>query len=158
MNALLVLLYMFTLILQSLLIHASTNLTLMRRQALLNPVNSQLQPIAMGLVAPIHIVQSPRTGKIIFLERVNGGSAGTTHSQEFDPYSLQSRPLHLLTDTFCSAGFISPDPQGRIFNVGGWDGPALEAVRVLTPCGAPGQFGNCDWYENANVAALKVPR
>ena len=122
------------------------------------PGASYIQQIAVGLVAPIHIVQSPRTGKIIFLERVNGGSAGTTHSQEFDVQSGFSRPLNLLSDTFCSAGFISPDPLGRVFNVGGWDGPALEAIRHLTPCGIPGQFGQCDWIENAQVAALKVPR
>ena len=89
-----------------------------------------IQQIAVGLVAPIHIVQSPRAGKVLFLERINGGQAGTTHAQEFDPFTGESRVLHLVTDTFCSAGFISPDSKGRVFNVGGWDGPALEAVRV----------------------------
>lgn len=91
---------------------------------------SVIQQIAVGLVAPIHIVQSPRAGKVLFLERINGGQIGTTHAQEFDPWTGESRALNLVTDTFCSAGFISPDSRGRVFNIGGWDGPALEAVRV----------------------------
>lgn len=31
-------------------------------------------------------------------------------------------------------------------------------MRVYTPCGSAGQFGNCDWYQNDAIAALKVPR
>jgi hypothetical protein len=134
---------------------ACANSSLVNRQ-LQSP--SVIQQIAVGLVAPIHIIQSPRAGKVLFLERIDGGQIGTTHAQEFDPWTGESRALNLLTDTFCSAGFISPDSRGRVFNVGGWSGPALEAVRVFTPCGAPGIFGTCDWYENANIAAIKVPR
>jgi hypothetical protein len=119
---------------------------------------SVIQQVAVGLVSPIHVVQSPRAGKVLFLERIDGGQIGTTHAQEFDPWTGESRALNLVTDTFCSAGFISPDSRGRVFNVGGFTGPALEAVRVFTPCGAPGIFGTCDWYENENIAALKVPR
>ena len=104
-----------------------TNSSLFNRQYIANPT---IQQIAVGLVAPIHIVQSPRAGKVLFLERIDGGQQGTTHAQEFDPLTGKSRALNLITDTFCSAGFISPDAKGRVFNVGGWDGPALEAVRV----------------------------
>ena len=105
----------------------SYNSSLVARQLNSDPT---IQQIAIGLVAPIHVVQSPRSGKVLFLERINGGQQGTTHAAEFDPLTGESRVLHLLTDTFCSAGFISPDSRGRVFNVGGWDGPALEAVRV----------------------------
>lgn len=114
----------------SLLLFASvvyTNALLVNRQL---GAASSIQQFAVGLVAPIHVVQSPRAGKVLFLERIDGGELGTTHAQELDPWTGESRALNLVTDTFCSAGFISPDSRGRVFNVGGWSGPALEAIRV----------------------------
>ena len=74
---------------------------------------SAIQQIAVGLVAPIHVALVPNSGKVIFLERINGGAAGTTHTQEFDPISGQSRALQMTSDAFCSSGFISPDAQGK---------------------------------------------
>ncbi|KAI8929563.1 glyoxal oxidase N-terminus-domain-containing protein [Entophlyctis helioformis] len=116
------------------------------------------QIVAQGLVASIHAVLLPRTGKVMMLERIDGGQAGTVHAMEFDTTTFAVRPVAFASDVFCSAGFVSPDPLARVFNVGGWIGPALEAVRVFVPCGTPGLFGQCQWAEDATLAALKVPR
>jgi hypothetical protein len=103
-----------------------------------------IQLIAIGLVAPIHIVQSPRSGgKILFLERINGGELGTTHASEFDPLTGESRPVTFGTDVFCSTGFISPDPLARVFNVGGWDGPAVSFFFIL-------KLINCPYHASKN--------
>lgn len=76
------------------------NSTLLPRQQF-----EPIQVFAIGLVAPIHIALIPMTGKVVFLERVDGGQMGTTHSQEFDYATGYSRPLNLPSDTFCSAGY-----------------------------------------------------
>lgn len=121
---------------------------------------STIQIVATNPIAPISVVQEPRTGKLILMERMNaeGLFAGAQPSCEYDVVSRQCRPLAMLTDAFCSAGFISPEGSGRLFNIGGWNGPSLEAVRTFSPCGIPGTFGQCIWAENQNVAALQVPR
>ena len=106
-------------------VSVSNNTTTIDKRQLIGAL-PYIQLIAVGLVAPIHIVQSPRSGgKVLFLERVNGGELGTTHASEFDPLTGESRPITFGTDVFCSTGFISPDPLARVFNVGGWDGPAV---------------------------------
>ena len=103
--------FVFTLLFLCSAIHGLMNTTLYKRQDYL-----AIQQIADGLVAPIHVALIPMTGKVIFLERVNGGEAGTTHTQEYDVQSGFSRPLNFGTDAFCSAGFI--DANGRLINVG----------------------------------------
>ena len=116
------------------------------------------QVISKGIIATIHAAVAPKVGKIMQLERFDLGQVGTHHSAEFDYYTGYSRSMSTLTDIFCSTGFISSDSDGRIFSVGGWNGPSLEAVRYVTPCGNPGKFGICDWIEDPNVASLKLPR
>jgi hypothetical protein len=114
--------------------------------------------IAVGLISTIHGVQAPNTGKIIQLERFDLGQMGTNHNSEFDYHTGYSRSLSSLTDIFCSTGFVSTSPDGKIFNVGGWNGPSLEAVRSITPCGNPGFFCKSNWIEDNTVAVLKLPR
>lgn len=114
--------------------------------------------IATGLIATIHAVIPPGKGKVLQLERFDLGQVGTHHSAEFDYHTGYSRMMSTLTDIFCCTGFVSPDPQGRVFSVGGWNNEALEAVRYVTPCGNPGEFGTCNWFEDARLADLKFPR
>jgi hypothetical protein len=112
--------------------------------------------VATGMISTIHAVLAPRTGKILQLERFDLGQVGTHHSAEFDYHTAYSRMMSTLTDIFCCTGFVAPD--GRVFSVGGWNAEALHAVRYVTPCGNPGLFGDCDWFEDASQAELQLPR
>jgi hypothetical protein len=60
----------------------------------------------------------PNTGKVVFIERISGGAAGTTHAEELDVPSGKIRPLVLPADAWCSGGFISPEASGRFVNIG----------------------------------------
>ncbi|KAJ2999086.1 hypothetical protein HDV02_003616 [Globomyces sp. JEL0801] len=114
--------------------------------------------VATSVLATIHAVLAPKTGKILQLERTDGGEARNSHACEFDYYAAYSRVMSYKSDVFCSSGFVATDNEATIYNVGGWNGPSAEAIRKVTPCGSPGIFGICDWKEDATVATLKVKR
>ncbi|KAI8586351.1 glyoxal oxidase N-terminus-domain-containing protein [Geranomyces variabilis] len=102
----------------------------------------------------------PNTGKILTIERFSGGKVGTTHVYEFDYTTLTFRPLHVLTDIFCSCAFQIAD--GRVVSFGGYTndnlGQALTGVRIYTPSGAPGIDGTTDWFEDPTKSILQVNR
>ncbi|KAJ3126498.1 hypothetical protein HK098_007480 [Nowakowskiella sp. JEL0407] len=107
-----------------------------------------------------HVAVVPKTGKLVFYDRISGGTLGT-HTYEWDYILKQYRELTSPpTDVFCSGGSILPDNAGRILNVGGWAGAGLEKVRFYTGCGTPGVWGTCDgWVEaDTNQAKLLLPR
>lgn len=116
------------------------------------------QVIANSIMVSFHAIIIPNSGKIIQLERIDGGELATTHSAEFDYYTALSRVLTVKSDIFCSSGLISPEPSARLVNVGGWSGASAEAIRILPNCGNPGFFGRCNWFEDAQVATLKAQR
>ncbi|KAJ3085000.1 hypothetical protein HK102_000408 [Quaeritorhiza haematococci] len=53
---------------------------------------------------------------------------------------------------------VLPEASGRLINVGGWSGPALQGVRFYTPSGAPRVQGTTDWMEDYTGYSLRVPR
>ncbi|KAJ3131681.1 hypothetical protein HDU90_008133 [Geranomyces variabilis] len=117
--------------------------------------------MATAPVAAWATVLLPNTGKILVIERFAGGKVGTTHVYEFDYNALTFRALHVVTDIFCSGGFLLSD--GRVVSFGGYtndaqSGQALTGARIFTPSGAPGVPGTTDWFENAAKLALQVPR
>jgi hypothetical protein len=116
------------------------------------------QTISTAPISAIHGALAPKTGKVILLERFDGGLKHSSHSAEFDYHTGYSKTLSTLTDIFCSTGFVAPNLQGTIYNVGGWTGQSLEAVRDYVPCGNPGLFGQCDWHEDPSKALLQLPR
>ena len=114
--------------------------------------------LATGLVAGIAGILAPNTGKVIMIERLFGGTAGNVHAQELDYTNGKLRALTMTTDAYCSGGFISPDPEARIFNAGGYSGEALKGILDFTPCGTPGTFGTCDLKNLKDYTTLKVAR
>ena len=102
-------------------------------------------------------------GKVTFLEKWGTGPPNTTGAYELDLAQLNNftgawRPMHVKTDVFCSAGLVLPDRAGRQINIGGWSGTSTFGVRLYTPSGSPGQWGNTDWQENANELHLQAGR
>lgn len=61
------------------------------------------------------------------------------HAVEYDLDTAATRPLKVLTDTWCSSGGLAAD--GTLVNTGGWNDGG-RAVRYLSPC------QNCDWREH----------
>ena len=71
------------------------------------------------------------------------------HSIEYDIASNRVRPLHVVTDTWCSSGAFHSD--GRLVQMGGsHDGENI--TRYFTPC----YDSTCNWVESA--AHLAAPR
>eukprot|EP01018_Ginkgo_biloba_P025472 Gb_25762 [translate_table: standard] len=63
------------------------------------------------------------------------------HSVEYDIAGNKVRPLHLLTDTFCSSG--SFDSNGSLVQTGGWSN-GDRVIRRFHPC----SDATCDWIES----------
>ncbi|KAJ3160268.1 hypothetical protein HDU88_008320 [Geranomyces variabilis] len=116
--------------------------------------------LATAPVASWATALMPNTGKILAIERFSGGKVGTTHVYEFDYTTLTFRPLHVLTDIFCSGAFQIAD--GRVVSFGGYTndnlGQALTGVRIYTPSGSPGIDGTTDWFEDPTKSILQVTR
>ncbi|XP_074341523.1 aldehyde oxidase GLOX [Apium graveolens] len=67
------------------------------------------------------------------------------HSVLFDPVTRETRPLMILTDTWCSSGQFLPD--GTLLQTGG-DLDGVKKLRKFTPC----KFSEfCDWQELENI-------
>lgn len=106
----------------------------------------------------MHIALLP-TNKIIAFDWTNGASNITllkcplnvqecsAHSVEFDLATRKTRPLTILSDTWCSSGALSPD--GVLVQTGGFI-LGDRVVRYLKPC------NDCDWREDRN--GLLKPR
>ncbi|XVF43050.1 hypothetical protein PTKIN_Ptkin02bG0009800 [Pterospermum kingtungense] len=62
----------------------------------------------------------------------------TAHSVIYDVVSNTFKPLHVLTDTWCSSGAL--DPDGTLIETGGY-GDGDHVIRTFTPC------DTCDWFE-----------
>ncbi|KAI9199790.1 glyoxal oxidase N-terminus-domain-containing protein [Polychytrium aggregatum] len=123
-----------------------------------DPNTGDYSILFIGLTAPVHMFVAPVSGKVILLERIYGGVLNTTHSYEIDVTTATERPLHILSDIFCSAGAILPVPSATLINTGGWSDNALYGIRAFNPCGSNGVSGTCDWIENNQIAKLQVPR
>lgn len=103
-----------------------------------------------GPVVPIAIAPVPKTNQIIFLERIDGGKAGTAHSYTMDVGTNQFSPVPFDSDLFCVGGSMLPD--GRVFNMGGWTGDvSLRGMRFF-------KTGDVKWLEDPTKARLLVPR
>ncbi|GLJ08369.1 hypothetical protein SUGI_0087380 [Cryptomeria japonica] len=71
------------------------------------------------------------------------------HSVEYDIATNKVRPLHLVTDTWCSSGsFVS---NGTLVQTGGWN-TGNQITRYFTPCSNM----SCDWIESRT--RLSSPR
>ncbi|XVF86006.1 hypothetical protein PTKIN_Ptkin17bG0166100 [Pterospermum kingtungense] len=110
----------------------------------------QLLQSSVGISA-MHVQLLPNN-KVIIFDRIGFGPSNislpsgsycpnddcTAHSVIYDVVSNTFRPLHILTDTWCSSGSL--DSDGNLIQTGGFnDGDRL--IRTYTPCDA------CDWYE-----------
>ncbi|KAI9199786.1 glyoxal oxidase N-terminus-domain-containing protein [Polychytrium aggregatum] len=123
-----------------------------------DPNTGNYSVLYIGATVPIHLYVAPVSNKVILLERIFGGVLNTTHSYELDVTTATERPLHVITDIFCSAGVILPVPAATLINTGGWSDVALYGVRAFNPCGSNGVSGTCDWVENNQISKLQVPR
>lgn len=92
------------------------------------------------------------------MEKHGTGIPNATGTYEFDPSTLNFRPLHVKTDIFCSASLTLPDKAGRQINVGGWANEATYGIRLYTPDGSLGVPGVNDWEENWQELSLKNGR
>ena len=115
-----------------------------------------------GVVIPL-ITQPGVNGKVTFVEKGGTGPPNTTGTYELDLAQINNftgawRPLHIKTDVFCSAGLILPDRSGRQINVGGWSLDSTFGIRLYTPSGSPGVWGDTDWQENVNELSLQNGR
>ena len=94
------------------------------------------------------------TGKITFVEKAGTGNPNGTGAYELDLTQISSfsnawRQMNRMeTDVFCSAGLILPDKAGRQLTVGGWNGEALNGVRLYWPDGSAGVKGSNQWTED----------
>ncbi|EOY02071.1 hypothetical protein QUC31_013473 [Theobroma cacao] len=110
-----------------------------------------LQP-SVGISA-MHVQLLPNN-KVIIFDRTDSGPSNlslpagsfcpkndcTAHSLLYDVVSNTFRPLHVLTDTWCSSGSL--DPNGTLIQTGGYnDGDHV--IRIFSPCDTYA----CDWYE-----------
>ncbi|MCJ1355382.1 MAG: hypothetical protein MMC33_005373 [Icmadophila ericetorum] len=115
-----------------------------------------------GVVVPLMTTQGIN-GKVTFLEKWGTGPPNTTGAYELDLAQINNftgawRPMHVRTDVFCSAGLVLPDKAGRVINIGGWSGTSTFGIRLYTPSGSPGVWGNTDWEENAAELHLQAGR
>ena len=104
--------------------------------------------IANSPISPLGSAPMPNSDELIFIERVNNGMAGTTHTYAFNTNTLQFRTLHILTDVFCAGGAHMSD--GRFLTTAGYTGNALQSVRIIANGG--------DWKENPSLLALQRTR
>ncbi|GLJ08367.1 hypothetical protein SUGI_0087320 [Cryptomeria japonica] len=72
----------------------------------------------------------------------------TAHSVEYDIATDSVRPLHILTDTWCSSG--SFDSDGLLVQTGGWS-TGEKVIRNFKPC----DDSICDWVETSTTLARK---
>lgn len=98
-----------------------------------NPeIGGTVKVVATAPVASLHVQVTPKNGKVVLLERYDGGVTGSTHTYEYDITTWgKPRALHVLTDIFCSAGHVLPVKDARLLNVGGWSEKALYGIRLL---------------------------
>jgi hypothetical protein len=69
----------------------------------------------------------------------------TAHSVEYDVASNTFRALSIVTDTWCSSGYVAPD--GTLVQTGGWE-DGNRKVRLMPACaGLDDAAGACDWSE-----------
>ncbi|RCV34358.1 hypothetical protein SETIT_7G153800v2 [Setaria italica] len=68
----------------------------------------------------------------------------TAHSVEYDVASNTFRALSIVTDTWCSSGYVAPD--GTLVQTGGWE-DGNRKVRLMPACTGPDTAGACDWSE-----------
>ncbi|GLJ08366.1 hypothetical protein SUGI_0087310 [Cryptomeria japonica] len=70
------------------------------------------------------------------------------HSIEYDIVTNKVRPLHVVTDTFCSsASFAS---NGTLVQTGGWSN-GDRVTRFFTPC----SDSSCDWVESPTLLSSR---
>jgi hypothetical protein len=100
---------------------------------------------------------------VTFLEKAGTGAPNTTGAYELDLAQINNftgawRPMHVLTDVFCSSSLTLPDKAGRQINLGGWSGDSTFGIRLYWPDGLPGVWGQNDWEENVNEVSLQAGR
>jgi hypothetical protein len=100
---------------------------------------------------------------VTFLEKAGTGAPNTTGAYELDLAQINNftgawRPMHVLTDVFCSSSLTLPDKAGRQINLGGWSGDSTFGIRLYWPDGSPGVWGQNDWEENVNEVSLQAGR
>ncbi|XVE91425.1 hypothetical protein REPUB_Repub01dG0008500 [Reevesia pubescens] len=71
----------------------------------------------------------------------------TAHSVIYDVVSNTFRPLHVLTDTWCSSGSL--DSSGTLIQTGGYN-VGDHVIRTFTPCDPY----DCDWVELAETRLI----
>ncbi|GLJ08374.1 hypothetical protein SUGI_0087480 [Cryptomeria japonica] len=118
-------------------------------------------------IAAMHTIVM-HNNKVIMFDRPNHGSNITrtsppctnvrpplpidsdcwAHSIEYDIATNKVRPLHILTDTWCSSGALSSN--GTLVQTGGWGPAGAFNVRYYTPC----SDGTCDWVESVTEKML----
>lgn len=108
-----------------------------------------------GVTVPL-ITNQAITGKITFVEKAGTGNPNGTGAYELDLSQISNfnnawRQMNRMqTDVFCSAGLTLPDKAGRQITVGGWNGEALNGVRLYWPDGSAGVKGTNQWTEDPN--------
>ncbi|MBA0805704.1 hypothetical protein Gohar_005196 [Gossypium harknessii] len=116
--------------------------------------NWQLLQSSVG-VSAMHLQLLPNN-KVVIFDRTDFGFSNislppgsfcpkndcTAHSVLYDVVSNTLRPLHVLTDTFCSSGAL--DPNGTLIQTGGFN-EGDHVIRTFAPCGADSVA--CDWNE-----------
>ncbi|KAH9312845.1 hypothetical protein KI387_027880, partial [Taxus chinensis] len=70
------------------------------------------------------------------------------HSIEYDIASNTVRPLHVVTDTFCSSGSFASN--GTLVQTGGWSN-GDRVTRYFTPC----TDSSCDWVESPTLLSSR---
>jgi len=117
-----------------------------------------LQLLGTGYVASIATIVVPG-GKVLSVERLSLGTAGQYHSQELTfNGSLTVRPLIMPVDAWCGAGFVSPEPSGRIVNLGGWSSSELLQSMEYLPCTDADAWGTCQWVSLSAFRVLEAAR
>ncbi|KAL6650973.1 hypothetical protein ACP70R_009898 [Stipagrostis hirtigluma subsp. patula] len=74
------------------------------------------------------------------------GGDCTAHAVEYNVASNTARPLTIVTDTWCSSGYVAPD--GTLVQNGGYNA-GNRTVRTVRAC----TDGSCDWVESPNALA-----
>ncbi|XWS69770.1 hypothetical protein CRYUN_Cryun04dG0207200 [Craigia yunnanensis] len=112
----------------------------------------QLLQSSVGISA-MHVQLLPNN-KVIIFDRTDFGPSNlslpagsfcpnndcTAHSVIYDIDSNTFRPLHIVTDTWCSSGSL--DASGTLIQTGGYN-EGDHVIRTFTPCTTDA----CDWYE-----------
>ncbi|OMO90282.1 hypothetical protein CCACVL1_07425 [Corchorus capsularis] len=113
----------------------------------------QLLQSSVG-VSAMHAQVLPNN-KVIIFDRTDSGPSNlslpagsfcpnndcTAHSLVYDVVSNTFRPLHVITDTWCSSGSL--DPNGTLIQTGGYN-EGDHVIRIFPPCD---DVSACDWYE-----------